>query len=108
MKGGDKDGTPVSCLLTLISLLFFYQADKEHFVNFLQALRATLDSKQGSSYILSIACAAGADALRAGYDLPGLEQYVDMFNVMSYGSDFVSYPTTNACLKSIYLYYGGS
>ena len=37
-----------------------------------------------SKLILSIACAAGADALRAGYDIPGIAKHVDFFNVMTY------------------------
>lgn len=43
-------------------------------------LRATL--KQ--SAIITIASAAGADALRAGYDLKGISKYINFFNVMTY------------------------
>lgn len=55
-------------------------------MSFVRDLRAALDAK-GKGYTLSIACAAGQDAVEAGYDIPGLAKYIDFFNVMTYVSE---------------------
>ena len=63
------------------------KADKDNFVSFVRDLRAALDGKGKGAYTLSIACAAGQDAVEAGYDIPGLAKYIDFFNVMTYVSE---------------------
>ena len=62
----------------------WFKADEQNFVTFLCALRAALNAKS-AGYIISIAPAAGQDALQSGYDVSGLEKCIDMFNVMTYG-----------------------
>lgn len=55
-------------------------------MSFLRDLRAALNAmpNRPQKPILSIASAAGADALRAGYDLAGIAEHIDFFNVMTY------------------------
>ncbi|XP_069678397.1 acidic mammalian chitinase-like [Periplaneta americana] len=56
-------------------------SDKSAFVELVKQLRSLFNQH---GYILSAAVSAGVDTIDPGYDAPGLSQYLDFINVMTY------------------------